>query len=697
MLLRRLKLNYFGRFHNKELELKPGINLIYGENESGKSTLHTFIKGMLFGIEPMRGRGAATKDDVYHKYLPWEYPQGYSGSLELEHGNKAYQLQRSFHAKDKSFSILDLATGREIKLVEGTVLDLVPGLTEATFKNTISIEQLKASTDAELAAQVQNYIANLSLAKSQEVDVVKALQLLSEQRKLYDGSQTAEAIKKVQAAIKNGLETEEQLDRLTFQLKELQIREQQLAKKKSTLSGAVADTQEEQRMGQLPAILEKYRSYQRAEEQLKQLENQHQGLSDRLGQLEGEAGLEELKDAARRLEQLKHRLLELKPAGLLLQQEKEKLHKRRRAIIAIDFSVVIILVMAVFLILGAQPLGFLLMAVLVGLGAVPYTVLHRSMERKGLDLRQREYEQVRQIALAEEGIKALLLKYQISRPEELSGIQEKAMMKHMSIENLNQHKKELEQRVQELEDQNDLLYEAVMKYIQYFLEEDELNDGSIQRLQEEIGRRRQEAFGKGEEIDKELNECRLLIEKLRWEITSLEANEEELLRNKELYEELLQKQEEDSMELEAVKLAHRTIQELAADIHDSFGQQLNMAASQIIREVTKDKYRDLKIDERLNVKVGWNGSYVQFDRLSAGTMDQVYLALRLAVADLLLGEDQAPLILDDSLALYDDSRVKAALEGLARRKQIILFTCHKREEALLQELGLTYHLVDLSK
>jgi uncharacterized protein YhaN len=47
MLFTKLKLNYFGRFHDKEIELKPGINLIYGDNEAGKSTIHAFIKGML--------------------------------------------------------------------------------------------------------------------------------------------------------------------------------------------------------------------------------------------------------------------------------------------------------------------------------------------------------------------------------------------------------------------------------------------------------------------------------------------------------------------------------------------------------------------------------------------------------------------------------------------------------------------------
>lgn len=236
-----------------------------------------------------------------------------------------------------------------------------------------------------------------------------------------------------------------------------------------------------------------------------------------------------------------------------------------------------------------------------------------------------------------------------------------------------------------------------MKYIQYFLEEDELNRDSIQRLQVEIERRQGESASRTQEQEKELEACRLELERLRWEIASLEDNEEQLLKNMEYYKELEKKERAESVELEAINLALTTMKELATDIHDSFGQQLNRAVSEIIQEVTNDKYQDLKIDEKLNIKIGWKGTYVALDKLSAGTIDQVYLALRLAMADLLIGRNQVPLILDDSFALYDEARVKAALSSLAKRKQIILFTCHKREEALLQELGLQYHLVDLSK
>lgn len=60
----------------------------YGENESGKTTIHTFIKSMLFGLE--RGRGRASVNDTFSIYEPWENPNYYSGTLRFESGGKNF-------------------------------------------------------------------------------------------------------------------------------------------------------------------------------------------------------------------------------------------------------------------------------------------------------------------------------------------------------------------------------------------------------------------------------------------------------------------------------------------------------------------------------------------------------------------------------------------------------------------------------
>lgn len=695
MLFTKLKLNYFGRFHDKEIELKPGINLIYGENEAGKSTIHTFIRGMLFGIERLRGRGAASKEDIYTRYLPWDYPGAYSGSLDIRIEDQNYRLQRSFHANDKHFTILDLSTGREVKLKEGMISELFPGLTESNFKNTISIEQLKAQTDAELAAQVRNYIANLSIAKSNEVNVAKATGFLMEQRKQLEASQSMAALKALQAEIEEGRAKEEKIDQLTIQLHELRSEEQALLQKKQ----AVADSlkQEDSKlMEQLPAIMEKYRSYQELVRQIAAREKQYKEVSAKIASLEREPlSADSLKQDIRVAQQLKAELLEQEKNSLELQKEQEAVYRSGRKNLSV--SVLTAGAAAVLVLLtGFKIIGIVVSVILLGAGAAAYLILNKKRRIRLKQLTEQSDFLEQQKMATQAKLKQILRKNGASQIEELAGKQEEFLKSFYALEHLREQQKDLESRKNEDEDNRDVFYEVIMKYIQHFIQEEELSTDTMQRLQEKIRQRKQESTDKLAEFCRQQDTCKLRMEKLKWEISSLEGNEEKLLANQDRYKELEQQQKENAVELEAIKLALTTIQELSADIHDSFGYQLNQAVSKVIAEVTRNKYTDLKVDEKLEVKLGWNGTYVLLERLSAGTIDQVYFALRLAVADLLLGKDEVPLLFDDSFALYDDMRVKSVLTQIAQRHQILLFTCHNREQKLLEELKIPYHFVDLS-
>lgn len=77
MVIRRLKIKNFGKIRDKNMELSPGINVLYGENESGKTTTHTFIRSMFYGVRRLRGK--ASQNDTYTKYEPWENPAEFFG------------------------------------------------------------------------------------------------------------------------------------------------------------------------------------------------------------------------------------------------------------------------------------------------------------------------------------------------------------------------------------------------------------------------------------------------------------------------------------------------------------------------------------------------------------------------------------------------------------------------------------------
>lgn len=111
MKLLELHIDGFGKFHDQTFVFHDGINVIYGKNEAGKSTLHTFIRSMLFGIE--RGRGRAAKNDLYSRFEPWENSGTYEGWLRLESGGTVYRLERKFRKDNKSFRLINETLGKK--------------------------------------------------------------------------------------------------------------------------------------------------------------------------------------------------------------------------------------------------------------------------------------------------------------------------------------------------------------------------------------------------------------------------------------------------------------------------------------------------------------------------------------------------------------------------------------------------------
>ena len=137
---------------------------------------------------------------------------------------------------------------------------------------------------------------------------------------------------------------------------------------------------------------------------------------------------------------------------------------------------------------------------------------------------------------------------------------------------------------------------------------------------------------------------------------------------------------------------------LSTTIRDSFGLYLNKEASHLIDCITGGVYNSMSVDENLHVFMNTKTKLVPLEQVSSGTMDQVYLALRLAAAKLIQkGDDPLPLIFDDSFVLYDDERLKTALKWLveAYPGQTIIFTCHQREAQMLTANQIEYQLIEL--
>ncbi|NLZ80466.1 MAG: AAA family ATPase [Clostridiales bacterium] len=231
MVILELTLRNFGKFNQKQLEFQEGINLIYGENEAGKSTIHTFIRGMLFGIEKQRGR--ASKNDVYSLYEPWENPAYFEGVLRFEEGGQVYKIQRRFHKSTKEFIIINETEGRELK--EDEYQKLVPWLNETTYANTISIGQLKSATNVGLVGELNNYIANLNTTSHMELDIGKASTFLKKKKKENEVKLNLEAEGKLTRFEEEIRLVEQEIEQIGLKKEELEEEQYALLHKESKL------------------------------------------------------------------------------------------------------------------------------------------------------------------------------------------------------------------------------------------------------------------------------------------------------------------------------------------------------------------------------------------------------------------------------------------------------------------------------
>lgn len=181
MKIREINIKNFGKLSDKRIRFDDGINIIYGENESGKSTIHTFIKSMLFGME--RGRGRAANNDTFIQYEPWENSNYYAGTLKIESGEKEFCIHRNFDKYSKTTKVFCQDDGEELSVEDGDLDVLLDDMTEAVYDNTVSIGQLKAAPAQSLSVALKNYATNCYTSGGGDLDQAAAIEFLKKRKK----------------------------------------------------------------------------------------------------------------------------------------------------------------------------------------------------------------------------------------------------------------------------------------------------------------------------------------------------------------------------------------------------------------------------------------------------------------------------------------------------------------------------------
>lgn len=184
MIIREVDLKNFGRFCDRKFSFSEGLNVIYGANEAGKTTVYQAINALLFGLEKQRGRAA--RNDTYTTYQPWENKTWYEGAMRFTTGGKEFSLERGFYHTDKSARLVCETDGEELSVPQGDLHMLCGEVSAELFYNTAAVGQLKMKPQDIVYSYLKNHIAGVQEAGSQATDVVKALAILDAKKKALE-------------------------------------------------------------------------------------------------------------------------------------------------------------------------------------------------------------------------------------------------------------------------------------------------------------------------------------------------------------------------------------------------------------------------------------------------------------------------------------------------------------------------------
>ena len=208
-----------------------------------------------------------------------------------------------------------------------------------------------------------------------------------------------------------------------------------------------------------------------------------------------------------------------------------------------------------------------------------------------------------------------------------------------------------------------------------------------------------------ENIEKELENSNNKINEYKLEISKIDLEEKNILPKKEKLIKLEEEQEELQERLKELneknlcfnltrELLEKAYEKMKTSVTPKFTENL----SKNISIISNGKYNKVGLNDENGLMVEQeNGDYLPAYRLSVGTIDQLYLSLRLSMVDD-ISKESMPIILDEAFAYFDTKRLENILKYLAEKSeqnQILIFTCTKREKEIFDKLNIKYNLVEL--
>ena len=711
----------FGRLEQQELHLHPGLNLICAPNESGKSTWSAFIRTMLYGLST-RDRGPLADKN---RYAPWS-GAAMQGRMDLLADGRACTLLRNTRRANAPMGGFSCAYTGTATPVEGlTALNAgeqLLGVPREVFERSAFIGQnaLAVQHDTEL----ERRISALITTGEEDASYTESYERLKKQLNRRRSNRTNGQIPVLEREIDRVQETLREVDALQQQARQAQEETDALERRAAALQRRATQQQTQQRQERVNAYRDAVQAAEDAQRRADALTHAAAALPEdtALSLLEGQAAalppelsaLAEKRRAAKDTRRAAEDARAAWEAHPLYPDDAAALERRADAIVPekapspfLPFftgSLVVVATVLAFLIRSRGLLPFCLFLTMAGLGVISTLLAVKFrrqaiVERKNFAAQQRaaleeqiaEYLPLRQQAAddaeaarraqaladdAEESCRARLtaLLVQVRRfAPEAAGLSDA----QTALAEMRRRRSALAAAQQQAREA--VLYRDALR--------GQLTEAELSQPAATI------APDTAEDVTEALAQAQQALTGARRRYDTLLGRIRALDSSSDLTAQLSQKQEELARlqeEYDAIALAMTALEQANTTLQNRFSPALGARAAEIFAALTAGKYDKVLLSSDLSLSAEAAGDPMSrsIQQLSQGAADQLYLAVRLAICDMVLpAEKHVPLILDDALVTFDDDRLRAALDYLlseSKNRQILLFTCHDRERAYLQ-------------
>ena len=699
MKIKNIKVNAYGNIENKDINLEEGINIIHGANESGKSTLLNYIISIFYGISRNKD-GKALSD--YEKYKPWNSNE-FSGriSYKLENGEK-YEIFRDFNKKNPKIyndKLEDISDRFETDKKDGSKFFIEQtGIDKQMYLSTVVSTQEEVRLDEKNQNMLIQKIANLAGTGEDNVSYKKALIKLQE--KIRDEIGTNKTSQKPINIIEKEIV---EINNKIVETEKYRNRKYEIDAEKEQILSELKELEQQKQ------ILQELQNSMKSEEETKnRLEIREKNRKDNIAKINEltnqkntiNAESERVQSAKNHLQDIikghKENIEKLNSEIEKIANEKEETQEKEKpsiSFIVITAVLAIALICSIILIKNYIVSGILGVALIANI--VFYVINKNKQKVNKAKLREKINQEKQYKREKLENQKQQIIANVNTTEKELEKQEEEEKQVNSELSMLKGQiillEKNNEKITEEIEQDNKAIKEESNKNKQQIIEkykDKNINDLLyINDYQNYISK-----------IEETINNNRIRIKGLEIEYNTIVPQLDEMVVLEEKREadkeKLAELREKESIINIAIENLMDAYEEMKTTITPKFTKNL----SESIQKISSNKYNKVTINDENGMIIENNrGEYVEAIKLSTGTIDQLYLALRLSMIDE-LSKENLPIILDESFAYSDNNRLKNMLQYLTsdlNNHQTIIFTCTDREQKMLEEMNIPYNVVEL--